>query len=168
MSDNEGKKDPVASMAGQIRHLGNGPRAEIARLGLRPSASADGTIYGMLGRAGVDFQRMREDEMEAWRITAFAAAISSGSGGAAAHAPGQRMGRALRDAGFSETRLVQLAGNPTRDRIMRAARLLAKGRPYDLWGIRNLADPDPETRAKAARVLVRDYHASGFRKPDDG
>ena len=164
MSGEKERKDPVASVAGQIKHLGTGPRAEIARLGLRPSAAADGTIYGMLARAGVDFQRMRDDEMEAWRVTAFAAAIMSGTRGGPAHGPGYGMGRALRDAGYSETRLVQLAGNPTRDRIMRAARLLAKGRPYDMHGVRDLADPDPEVRAQAARRLVRDYHAAGVRR----
>lgn len=161
MTEAEPKKDPVASIAGQIRHLCNGRRSDIARLGLRASHSADGTIYAMLIKAGVDVGLLDEDEIDAWRVTAFAAAVMSGSGGGSAHQPGRGIGRALRDAGYSEMRLSQLAGNPTRDRIMRMARLLAKDRPYDLHGIRDLADPDSAVRAAATRAMVRDYHTSG-------
>jgi len=73
----EKKKDPVASLAGQVRYLGNGERADLRRLDLTRSATADGTIYGMLARAGVDFSRMPDDEMDAWRVTALAAALMS-------------------------------------------------------------------------------------------
>lgn len=161
----EGKKDPVASLAGQIKYLGNGDRAAIRRLDLTDSPSADGVIYGMLARAGVDISRMEDDEMNAWRITAFAGAQQSGSGGASAHSPGRSMGRALQRAGYSETRLMQLASQPSRERIMRAARLLSsKGNgPYDLRDLRRLADPDPGERAEAVRRLVRDYYAAATR-----
>jgi CRISPR system Cascade subunit CasB len=161
----EGKKDPVASMAGQIRHLGNGERAALRRLDLTASPVADGVIYGMLARAGVDFSRMHDDEVDAWRVNAFAGALQSGSGGGSAHAPNRPMGRALQRAGYSEARLMQLAGQPSRERIMRAARLLgSKGDgPYDLRDLRRLSDPDPDIRAAATRDIVRDYFAAATR-----
>ena len=161
----EKKKDPVASLAGQIRYLGNGERADLRRLDLTRSPSSDGTIYGMLARAGVDFSRMPDDEMDAWRMTALAAALMSGSGGAAAHAPNRSMGYALQRAGYSEARLLQLAGQPSRERITRAVRLLSsKGDgPYDLRTVRQLADPDAQIRATATRMLIRDYYAAATR-----
>lgn len=153
------RKDPVASLAGQIRHLGNGERAELRRLDLTRSPTADGIIYGLLARAGVEFQDIRDDEMDAWRVTSFAAAMMSGSAGQGAHAPGRRMGRTLYHAGYSEARLMQLAGGSSRDRLMRAIRFLSKKAdgPFDLRTVRSLADPDPQVRETAARELVRDY-----------
>ena len=159
------RKDPVASLAGQIRHLGNGERAELRRLDLTRSPTADGIIYGLLARAGVDFSQMRDDEMDAWRVTSLAAATMSGSAGGGGHSPGRRMGQSLYHAGYSEARLMQLAGSPSHDRLVRAVRLLSKkgGGPFDLRMVRSLADPDPQTREAAARELVRDYFTRSTR-----
>lgn len=159
-------KDPVASISGQIRHLGNGDRSSLRRLDMNRSAQAEGVIIGLMARAGLPVSTMDQDEIDRWAVLIQSAALLSASGGG--HSPDRPFGRALRKAGFSEARLVQMVGSPDPRRIIRAVRFLASqgGGPVDLRSIVTVLDPDQNVRTPTVRAIVRDYHSARERKQD--
>jgi len=166
-----GRKDPIASLAGQVAHLSTGDRAALRRIYLTRSVGADGVVQGLLHRAGVtpsDDPRV----FAPWRLLAHVAALLSGTGGQQPHAPGRRLGSALHAAGYSENRLLRLTaarGPALQDQIVRAGRMLAQGgqAPVNLWQVFNLAGRDPE-RAEAARIrIAQDYYAAAARQEGD-
>lgn len=159
-------KDPVASVAAQIAKLSNGDRALLRRLYLTQASqsrarAADGVVIGLLHKAGVGIPAHPE-AYENWRLLAHVAAVLSGTGGKQPHAPGRRLGTALANAGYSENRFLRLTaarGEPLRDQIRLAARMLAQAgeAPVDLRSIFYLAGRD----ADEARIrIAQDYYAA--------
>jgi len=167
----QGRKDPVASLAGQVAHLPNGDRAALRRIYLTRSVGADGVVQGLLHRAGVT-PSDRPEVFAPWRLLAHVAALLAGTGGQQPHAPGRRLGAALHAAGYSENRLLRLTaarGPALHDQIVRAGRMLAQGgqAPVNLWQVLDLAGRDPE-RAEAARIrIAQDYYAAAARAEGD-
>lgn len=162
------RKDPVASIAGQITVLSTGDRAMLRRLYLTQSSSsrsrqADGVVVGLLHRAGVTVPAHLA--YEPWRLLAHVAALLSGTGGQQPHAAAVRVGRALHAAGYSENRLLRLTavrGEALTHQIVLAARMLAQAgkSPINLWTILHLAGRDPD-KAEEARVrIAQDYYAA--------
>lgn len=165
----EARKDPVASIAGQVANLSTGDRALLRRLYLTQasgsrSRAADGVVIGLLHRAGVTVPGYSEN-YEAWKLLAHVAAVLSGTGGKAPHAPGRRFGAALQAAGYSENRFLRLTaarGEPLRHQIRLAARLLAQAGeiPVDLWPVLRLAGRDADdTRIR----IAQDYYSAQAR-----
>ncbi len=161
-------KDPVMSISGQIRHMGNGERSTLRNMDLTRSAAAEGLVIGTMMRAGLPVSTMQDAEMEAWSTLVHAAALltTPTRGG---HSPEWPFGRALKRAGFSETRLVQTLATPNPRRIIRAVRFVASagGGGFDLRTIRAMLDPDQNIRTNAIRTVVREYHTAQQRKQDD-
>ncbi|WP_375429074.1 type I-E CRISPR-associated protein Cse2/CasB [uncultured Sphingomonas sp.] len=165
----EARKDPVASIAGQVANLSMGDRTSLRRLYLTQasgsrSRAADGVVIGLLHRAGVTVPGYSE-AYEAWKLLAHVAAVLSGTGGKHPHAPGKRFGAALQAAGCSENRFMRLTaarGAPLRHQIRLAARMLAQSgeTPVDLWSVLLLAGRD----ADEARIrIAQDYYAAQAR-----
>ena len=163
----EARKDPVASIGGQVPKLSTGDRAALRRIYLTRSRAADGVVVKLLLRAGVN----PPDDPPAfapWRLLAHVAALLSGTGGAQPHAPGRRLGAALQAAGYSENRLLRLTaarGSSLHGQIVRAARMLAQGgqAPVDLWTLLHLAGRDADQAEKARIKIARDYYAAAAR-----
>lgn len=167
------RKDPIASVAGQIAKLSTGDRARLRRMYLTQSHEADGVVLGLVHRAGMELGEA-STAFERWRLLAHVAALLAGTGGLQSHAPGRRVGRALYDAGYSENRLLRLTaarGPALEGQIIRVARMLAQAGagPINLWTLFNLAGRGPE-RAKAAEEariqIARDYYAAAAREGD--
>ena len=165
------RKDPVASIAGQVPHLSTGDRAALRRIFLKRSSGAIGVVEGLLHRAGV----APSDDEEArapWYLLAHVAALLSGTGGEQPHAPNKRLGAALQAAGYSESRLLRLTaarGGALEGQIVRAARMLAQGAqgPVNLWTLLHLAGRDP-AKAEEARIrIAQDYYAAQARSEGD-
>lgn len=160
------KKDPVASIAGQIPHLPTGQRAALRRMYLtrnRPD-EAVGVVMGLLHRAGVPhLERIDQAPFERWSLLAHVAAILSGTAAQAPHVPHRSFGRALWEAGYSENRQMRLTsahGPALDDQVRLAAQFLARAGtgPIDLWTIRRLIGDD-SVQAEAARLeIARDYY----------
>lgn len=169
-ADAPASKDPTASLAGQVSHLGNGDRSLLRRMGTQGTPEGDGLVHGMLARAGVRPGGLHDDEFAMWRTTAIVAAIVSGSAGRPCHQPGRSLGRALGDAGVSRVRLTRAASGD-HDAVVRLVRMAdSKGRtPFDLSTVRDLLDPEPATRSRAARRLVIDHQSAQYAqsKKDD-
>lgn len=161
-------KDPVMSIAGQIRHMGNGERSTLRNMDLTRSAAADGLVIGLMMRAGLPVSTMSEAEMDGWSTLVHAAALV-GTSTRSGHSPDWPFGRALKRAGFSETRLVQTLAAPNPRRIIRAVRFVAAagGGGFDLRTVREMLDPDQNVRSTAVRTVVRDYHTSHQRKQEE-
>lgn len=160
----EVKKDPVASLAGQIRHTTTGQRSQLKRMDLTRSVAADAILIGMLVKAGIDAAVISDADMEAWRTMAFATALISGTGGTEAHNPSVPMGRALARAGYSATRLERLAGTTDPVQVRRALRFLAGAKvgAFDMREVRALVGPDQHLRQRAVKSLVRSFHTANY------
>ena len=163
-SPDAARKDPVASIAGQVPHLSTGDRAGLRRIYLTRSYEADGIVVGLLHRAGVAVPD-NPRAFAPWRLLAHVAALLSGTTGEPPHAPGRRLGTALQDAGFSENRLLRLTaarGDALDAQIIRAARMLVQAGqgPVNLWTLFNLAGRDRD-RAEEARIrIAQDYYSA--------
>jgi hypothetical protein len=160
------KKDPVASIAGQIPHLPAGQRAALRRMYLtrnRPG-EAIGVVMGLLHRAGVpQLEWIDPATFERWSLLAHVAAVLSGTAAQAPHAPGRKLGRALWDAGYSEKRQMRLTsarGAALDDQVRLAAQFLARAGegPVNLWTIRQLIGDDPVQAERARFEIARDYY----------
>ena len=160
-------KSPVDSIAGQIRYLSSGDRAQLRRLYLTGWHEADGIVIGLMYSARVPVP----DALEAfapWRLLAHCAALLSGTGGVQSHAAGRRLGTALHAAGLSENRLLRLTaarGAGLEAQVIRAMRMVAQrgGVPVNLHTLFDLIGGDPDT-AEAARLrIAHDYYAAEAR-----
>lgn len=166
--DDPPRKDPVASIAGQVAALPTGDRAALRRIYLTRSHKADGVVVGLLHRAGV-VPPADPALFAPWRLLAHVAALLSGTGGQPPHAPNRRLGDALQAAGYSENRLLRLTaarGEALTDQIVRAARMLAQAGqvPVDLRPFLDLTRRDAD-RAEEARIrIARDYYAADVRQ----
>lgn len=158
------RKDAVASIAGQIRYLSSGDRAQLRRIYLTGRHEADGIVIGLMHGAGVTAPATPA-AFAPWRLLAHCAALLSGTGAKQAHAVGRRLGSALQAIGLSENRLMRLlsAQGPGLDaQVTRAVRMLAqRGEvPVNLRTLFDLVGLDPN-RAEAARLqIARDYYAA--------
>lgn len=163
------KKDAVASLAGQIPHLNSRDRASLRRMDLTRSIAADSIIIQMLVKAEVDVETLRENEMEAWRTTAFAAALISGTSGNTAHDPRKRLGRALKRANYSQTRMEHLASREDAVLLRRALRFLvgAGSGPFDLREVYALVGPDQRARGRAVHSLMTSYYSTKAEVSED-
>jgi len=167
------RKDPVASIAGQVPHLSTGDRARLRRIYLTRSRGADGVVVGLMMRAGVEPPLPEKQHLfEPWRLLAHVAALLSGTGGEQPHAPGRRLGLALHAAGYSENRLLRLTaarGDGLRGQVIRAARMLAQAgeRPVNLWSLFNLVGNDPDRAEQARIAIAQDYYAAQARSAGD-
>jgi len=165
----------VDSIAGQVRHLPNGHRAQLRRIYLTERYAAEGIVIGLLHRAGVPAPR-DEEGFRPWRLLAHAAAILAGTGevGAPPHSNTRQLGTALEAAGYSENRLLRLTsarGAGLDAQVVRALSTLANGEPQPV-NLRTLFDlvGNDADRAEAARLrLARDYYTAVARseKGDD-
>jgi len=164
------KKDPVASIAGQIPHLPTGQRAALRRMYLtqnRRPGDAAGVVMGLLHRAGVpQLDRIGEAAFARWSLLAHVAAVLSGTAAQTPHAPGRGLGRALWEAGYSENRQMRLTsarGPALDDQVRLAARFLAKAGkvPVNLWTIRDLIGGNPERAETARFTIARDFYDAG-------
>lgn len=169
------KKDPVASIAGQIPHLPTGQRAALRRMYLIRNRrnEAIGVVMGLLHRAGVPQLEWGDPaSFGRWGLLAHVAAVLSGTAARAPHAPGRKLGRALWAAGYSENRLMRLTsarGAVLDDQVRLAAQFLARAgeMPINLWTIRQLTGDDP-AKAEAARLEVAgDYYKAGYAAKGD-
>lgn len=158
------RKDPVASIAGQMPYLSTGDSAALRRIYLTERYEADGVVVGLLHRAGVTVP-LAPSEFAPWRLLAHVAALLSGTSGAPPHVPDRHVGTALHEAGYSENRLLRLTaarGRVLHEHISRAARMLAqsgKG-PVNLWAFLHLAGNDP-AKAEEARIrIAQDYYSA--------
>ncbi|WP_413061380.1 type I-E CRISPR-associated protein Cse2/CasB [Sphingomonas carotinifaciens] len=166
------KKEPdwMQSIAGQIRFLSTGDRAGLRRMDLTRSHAADGTVIKLLTRAKVP-QQAQGTGFDRWRLVTHVAAILSGTGATQAHAEGRRLGSALREADYSENRLLRLLavrGEALDDQVRRVARVLAqKGKhPINLWTLYHLVGSDA-VKAEAARIrIAQDYYAAAARSEE--
>lgn len=166
-----GRKDPVASIAGQVPHLSTGDRARLRRIYLTRSRGADGVVVGLMMRAGVtpsDDPRI----FAPWRLLAHVAALLSGTAGDQPHVPGRRLGAALYAVGYSENRLLRLTaarGDALHDQVIRAARMLAQAgeRSVNLWSLFNLVGRDPDRAEQARIAIAQDYYAAQARSAGD-
>lgn len=162
------RKDPVASIAGQVAHLSTGDRAALRRLYLTKRHEADGVVIGLLHRAGVALPA-RTESFAPWRLLAHVAALLSGTAGTQPHAPGRRVGSALHAVGYSENRLLRLTaarGDALAGQIIRAARMLAQGGevPVNLWTLFQLAGHDPGRAGEARIRIAQDFYAAAARQ----
>lgn len=161
--DVEARRDPVASISGQIAHMSTGSRAALRRMNPLKPGRAAGVVVGLLEKAGLPAADMEAEKFKRWALIAHVAAVLAGTGGANPHSRARPVGRALSAAGYSENRLMRLTaarGPALVDQVVRAARYLAAAgqAPVNLWTLRDLIDPD---RAEAARLrLARDYYAA--------
>lgn len=162
----ETRREPVASISGQIPHLSTGDRAALRRLYLTGSREAEGVVIGLLHRASVSNAAWRSPAaFNRWRLLAHVAATLSGTQAADPHSPQVRLGRALHAAGYSQNRLMRLTtarGPALIDQVVRAARYLRQAGqvPVDLRAVRDLVSDDP-ARAESARLsIARDYFAA--------
>ena len=158
-------------IAEQIAELSNGDHALLRRMCLtRRRIQADGAVLGLLHHAGVDLDAMyRKPEAYArWCLVAHVAALLSGTARRVVHVPNARLGEALLAAGYSENRLLRLTaarGEPLRDQIVRAARVLAQADEtrIDLWAIYHLAAGTTD-RAETTRIrIAQDYYSAAAR-----
>lgn len=156
------KKDAVASLAGQIPRLSSRDRSALRRMDLTRSITADSIIIQMLVKAGVDVEALRHNEMEAWRTTAFAAALISGTACKIAHDPRRRLGRALKRANYSQSRIERLASCEDAVLLRRSLRFLvgAGSGPVDLREVYALAGPDQHARGRAVHSMMTSYYAT--------
>lgn len=167
------RKDPVASIAGQMPYLSTGDRARLRRIYLTRSLGADGVIVGLMIRAGVEPPRPEDQHLfDPWRVLAHVAALLSGTAGGQPHSPGRRLGAALQAAGFSENRLLRLTaarGDALRGQVIRAARMLAQAgeRSVNLWSLFNLVGRDPDRAEQARIAIAQDYYAAEARSAGD-
>lgn len=169
------RKDPLASLAGQIAYLPNGERAFLRRMylaGNRPERAV-GVVMGLLHRAGVPSAVWRNEKaFGRWCLLAHVAALLSGTAGLAPHAPGRRLGQALFTAGYSENRLLRLTaarGLALEDQVRCATRYLAQAGmvPVDLRTIYDLISDD-SARAERARLdIARDYYGAAHASEGD-
>jgi len=160
------RRDLVASLAARIAVLPTGDKAQLRRMDASNPARTGGLITGLLMAAGMDrVGSIQDDEFRRWAILAHCAALLTGTSTNGAHAPGWQngLGRKLRDAGYSEARLMRLtsANGPALEaQVIRAARFLAQksALPVDLRTMRQLLDPD---RAETARLsIARGFYAN--------
>ena len=164
--DPDRKKDELTSLAGKVPHLPTGDQAALRRMMLTGSRGAEGVVIGLLRRAGVPEAGWRSDTAFArWKLIAHVAAVLSGTGRIAPHAPGKRLGRALFAAGYSENRLMRLTsarGPALTDQMIRAARFLAQAgeAPVDLRPLHDLLSPSSEVTARARLRIARDYYSA--------
>lgn len=163
----ESRKDAVASIAGHLSVLSTGEHATLRRMYLTKKPAADGVVVKLLLHAQVE-QRDYQRDYAAWKLLAHAAALLSGTGKKDPHDPAQGLGTALRDAGFSENRLLRLTaarGEPLRDQVILAVRMLAqagKG-PVNLRTLLHLVGRDPDRAEKARIRIAQDYYAAASR-----
>ncbi len=171
----EPKKNPVASVAGQIPRLPTGQHAALRRMYLtrnRPD-EAIGVVMGLLHRAGVSQPEWsNQAAFDRWSLLAHVAALLSGTAVLAPHAPGRKLGRALWEAGYSENRLMRLTsarGPALYDQVRRAARFLAKAGqvPVDLQTIHHLISDHPATAETARFEIARAYYDAGHARKGD-
>lgn len=168
-----GKKDPVASIAGQIPQLPTGARAALRRMYLTRSDEAIGVVMGLLHRAGVPQAAWVDPAaFGRWQLLAHVAALLSGTAALAPHAPGRKLGHALSKAGYSENRLMRLTsakGPALHDQVRRATQFLAKAgaAPIDLRTMDQLLSADPARAEKARFQIARDYYDSEHARKGD-
>lgn len=160
----EPRKHPVDSIAGQIRYLSSGDRAQLRRIYLTGRHEADGIVIGLMHGAGV-IAPGAPAAFAPWRLLAHCAALLSGTGAKQPHAASRRLGAAFQAIGLSENRLMRLlsAQGPGLDaHVTRAVRMLAqRGEvPVNLRTLFDLVGLDPD-RAEAARIrIAQDYYAA--------
>jgi hypothetical protein len=163
------------SIADQLEELSNGDHALLRRMYLtRGRRQADGVVLGLLHRAGIDLEKVeRNQELYArWCLVAHVGALLSGTTRRVTHTPHARLGEALLAAGYSENRLLRLTaarGEPLRDQIVRAARVLAQAGEtrIDLWAIYHLAAGASDLAEKARIRLAQGYYAAAARSEGD-
>ena len=172
-SDNT--KTTMDHIAEQLKELSNGHHALLRRMYLtRRRQQADGVVLGLLHGAAVDLDEMQRKpgEYARWCLVAHVGALLSGTTRRVTHVPNAPLGGALLAAGYSENRLLRLTaarGEPLRDQIIRAARVLAQAGQtgIDLWAIYHLAAGTTE-RAEAARLrIAQDYYTAAVRSEGD-
>ncbi len=159
------RKDPIASIAGQIRHLSNGERSSLRRMDVGSNPGSEGLLIAVLIRAGVRMAGMDAEELASWRAVVHAAAVMSGSANGPSHAPGRSLGRRLAKAGLSRDRLIRLAISMDAKAVSRAVRLVSSkdAGVFDLSAVRGLTSPEPTERAAAVSDLIREYTAAQVR-----
>lgn len=162
-------------IADSIGELSNGDHALLRRMYLTGRRrQADGVVLGLLHRAGVNLEGMERNagQYARWCLVAHVAALLSGTTRRVMHVPNARLGEALFAADYSENRLLRLTaarGEPLRDQIIRAARVLAQAGAtrIDLWSIYHLAAGTTD-RAEAARIrIAQGYYAATARFEGD-
>lgn len=158
------RKDAVASIAGQIRYLSSGDRAQLRRIYLTGRHEADGIVIGLMHGAGLTAPSTPA-AFAPWRLLAHCAALLSGTGAKQSHATGRRLGSALQAIGLSENRLLRLLsaqGAGLDSQVTRVFRMLAQrgDGPVNLRTLFDLVGPNPD-RAEAARIrIAQDYYAA--------
>ena len=169
------QKSAMDHIAEHLHDLSNGDHALLRRMYLtRRRRQADGVVLGLLHRAGVDLDSVGRNQgaYARWCLVAHVAALLSGTTRRVTHVPDARLGKALLEAGYSESRLLRLTaarGEPLRDQIIRAARVLAQAGQtrVDLWAIYHLAAGTSD-RAEAARIrLAQGYYAAAARSEEN-
>ena len=169
----EKKKDPVASLCGQVPHLSTGDRAALRRLFLTRSEMAAGVVTGLLLRAGLpEAGSLPEAAFGRWQLLAHVAAVLSGTAAIPPHRPGGSLGRALHAANYSDHRLIRLTsarGPALVDQIVHAARFLAAAgqAPVDLWPLHNLSSTTYGTADAARLRIAQDFYAAQYASRKD-
>lgn len=141
-----------------------GDRAALRRMEVTRVRSADGAVIKLLLAADIP-KHLQTRDFDRWRLIAHIAAMLSGTGKLRAHARGRKLGAILREADYSENRLLRLLsvrGAALDGQVRRAMRVIAqKGKqPIDLWTVYDLVGPNPD-RAEAARIrIAQDYYAA--------
>jgi hypothetical protein len=165
--DDTQRKDPVASIAGQLPHLSTADRATLRRLYLTGSREADGVVLGLMYHAALPTHL--PGAFDRWKLIAHVAATLSGTAARQPHSPANALGAALFRVGYSEARLMRLTtarGPALTDQIVRAARYLARSSdavPVDLRPLSGLTSPDRATAERARLQIAREYFAARYR-----
>ena len=167
-ADTARRHDPMNAISfrlsdsGQGTRMSTGDRAALRRLRLKNGAPTTGVVVKLLLEAGVEPAAF-EKNWPAWEMVAHVAALLSGTTRLRSHRSQRGFGAALRDAGYSENRLLRLTaakGEALQDQVALAARYVAQSRkgPIDLWSVWQLVGRDT-VKAEAARIrLARDFY----------
>lgn len=167
-------KDPLASLAGQLRHASTGTLARLRRSD--PSKNPRSALFDterLLIAAGIQVQG---EERERWALLVHCLALAQGQHDARADA---EPGKVLHQLRFSEARLQQLieADQPLLFALLPrlARRLAVAGRSVNWWPLAHLllgtgsGDPHREDQADQARQrLARHYvNAQGLAEAEE-